>query len=126
MELCDESPDYMPTGFTDVWKGNYHGEPVCIKAIRTLDLYHLKKTKRVCGSFILPKVYSAGFMPDLPWGDQQARAHFPPKHTSHHRGFGDTVSVLHRKSVDARREHHPVHQGESKCRSADAGTSQST
>ena len=51
IELCDESPDYDPFGFTDVWRGNYRGDQVCIKAIRTRDTSSLAMIKRVRGSF---------------------------------------------------------------------------
>ena len=34
MELRAKPLDYIPFGFADIWKGNYHGEPVCIKAVR--------------------------------------------------------------------------------------------
>ena len=52
LELCDEFPDYTPFGFADIWKGNYHGEPVYIKAIRTREWSPLREIKRVCGYFI--------------------------------------------------------------------------
>ena len=52
VELHDESLDYMPTGFADIWKGNHHGEPVSIKAIRTQDLVRLKEIRRVCNHLI--------------------------------------------------------------------------
>ena len=57
MKLSNESPSYMPTGFTDIWKGNYHGEPVCIKAIRTQDPIRLREIESVCCPFILPEAY---------------------------------------------------------------------
>jgi len=50
VELSDESLEYDPFGFMDVWKGNYHGDQVCIKAIRMRDTSDLEKTKRVRGS----------------------------------------------------------------------------
>ena len=34
LELCDKPPDYTPKRFTDIWKGEYHGEPVCIKVVK--------------------------------------------------------------------------------------------
>ena len=34
LELCDKPPDYTPYGFTDIWKGEYQGEPVCVKVAR--------------------------------------------------------------------------------------------
>ena len=51
VELCDESPDYVPVGLADIWKGNLHGNPVCIKAIRTSNLIRLEETKMVRDSF---------------------------------------------------------------------------
>jgi hypothetical protein len=56
----------MATGFTDMWKGNDHGELVCIKAIRGQDMIRLKEVRRVCGSFLFSEVYSAYFIPGLP------------------------------------------------------------
>ena len=40
-------PDFEPSGFVDVWRGNYHGNPVCIKAIRTRNKSNLQKIKKV-------------------------------------------------------------------------------
>ena len=51
VELCDESPDYTPAGFADIWKGRYHGETVCVKAIRTQYPICLMEIEKVCGSF---------------------------------------------------------------------------
>jgi len=51
VELCDESPDYDPFGFTDIWKVNHHGDQVCIKVIRMGDTHRLGIIKRVRGSF---------------------------------------------------------------------------
>jgi hypothetical protein len=59
-------PDYAPLGIADTWKGNHHGEPVCIKAIRTQDLIRLRGMERVCGSFMLPEAHSVRFIPDIP------------------------------------------------------------
>jgi len=52
VELCDESPDYEPLGFVDVWKGNYHGDQLWIKAIRIPSITRLKGITRVRGSFL--------------------------------------------------------------------------
>jgi hypothetical protein len=65
VELCDESPDYMATGFTDIWKGNYHGELVCIKAVRADDPTDLKKVKSVRNSSLLLEVYSTRSIPEF-------------------------------------------------------------
>jgi hypothetical protein len=53
MELCDESLDYTPFGFTDIWKGDYHGEPVCIKVIRGIEKnsVRLETIRKMCGNF---------------------------------------------------------------------------
>jgi hypothetical protein len=53
IELRDDSPDYMPTGFTDTWKALYRGKLVCIKAMRTHEPARLKEIERVCGSDLL-------------------------------------------------------------------------
>ena len=77
VELSDESPDYTPTGFTDIWRGNHHGEPVCVKAIRTQDQTRLKEIERVCSSFLFLEPYSPHFIPDPPSRNQWAQTHFP-------------------------------------------------
>ena len=51
LELCDKAPDYTPDGFTDIWKGEYHGESVCIKVVRGGYLPELRKVERVWRSF---------------------------------------------------------------------------
>ena len=55
IKLCVESLDYGSDGFADIWKGEYHGEPVCIKAIRTQVPVCLTEIERVCGYFIYQK-----------------------------------------------------------------------
>lgn len=52
VELCDETPDYAPDGFADIWKGDYRGELVCVKVIRTQDPVRLSEIRKVWGSFI--------------------------------------------------------------------------
>ena len=47
VELHKESPEYESLGFVDVWKGKYHGNLVCIKAIRTRKKDNLGKIKKV-------------------------------------------------------------------------------
>jgi len=47
LELCDKPPDYTPLGFTDIWKGEYHGKPVCVKVVRGQDLTSLGKVEGV-------------------------------------------------------------------------------
>jgi len=49
MKLCDKSLDYEPLGFVDIWKENYRGDRVCIKAIRTRSTTRLGEIKRVRG-----------------------------------------------------------------------------
>jgi len=51
IELCDGSPDYDPLGFMDIWKENYRGDQVCIKAIRIRNTTSLEKIKKVRDSF---------------------------------------------------------------------------
>jgi hypothetical protein len=66
MELCDESLDYTPYGIVDIWRGNYRGNLVCIKAIRIQDPICLNEIKVVCGALLLSEVYSAHFVLDFP------------------------------------------------------------
>lgn len=64
--LCDELPlDHTPIGFADIWKGNYRGELVCIKAVRTRSTFRLEEIKRVRGSFIESEINSVSFTLDL-------------------------------------------------------------
>jgi hypothetical protein len=55
----------MATGFTDIWKGNYHGELVCIKVVRARDPTVLKEVESVRNSSLLSEVYSARSIPDF-------------------------------------------------------------
>ena len=121
-ELCDESPDYVPYGIADTWKGNYHGELVYIKGIRSRYPTGQREMMRVCNSFIFSEVYSVRFLTDISSRNGRDQAQSSSKCTLSRRGFGDVTSSLHHESVDARREYHPVHQGESGGQSADAGT----
>jgi len=57
-ELGDDSPDCLRNGFVDVWKGDYRGEPVCVKVIRTQNRTPLMEIKRVRRSFISSEMYS--------------------------------------------------------------------
>ena len=66
IELSDESPDCLRNGFADIWKGDYHGESVCVKVIRTKRRDPLIEIERVCGSFLLSEMYSVHFIPDIP------------------------------------------------------------
>jgi len=47
LELCENPPDYSPWGFADIWKGQYHGEPVCIKVVRGQMLIGLRRAEGV-------------------------------------------------------------------------------
>ena len=126
MELYDESPDYTPFGFADIWKGNRHGEPVCIRAIWTRDPLLLREIERVCGSLNLSEAYSVCPIPDVPSRCQWGHEHLTSERAPYYRGVRDAVSVLHHESVDAEREHHPVHQNALGCRPVDVGMSLST
>jgi hypothetical protein len=121
LELCDKSSEYTPAGFADIWKGSYDGELVCVKAIRTQHPIRLRKIERVCSSFIESETYLARFIPDIAPCNKGEQAQSPPERAPHHWGFGDSVSVLHHESVDARWEHYPVHPNKHGCRSVDAG-----
>jgi len=45
--MADNPPDYTPYGFTDIWKGEYHGEPVCVKVARGHSLNELREVVKV-------------------------------------------------------------------------------
>lgn len=126
VELCDESPNYTPAGFADIWKGYYHGELVCVKAIRTQYPICLMEIEKVHDPFILSEAYSVHFAPDIPSCRRGEQAKPTSEHTPSHRGFGDVVPLLHHDSMDAGRQHHTVHSDEPQCQSADAGTWQPT
>jgi serine/threonine protein kinase len=49
MELYDGSTDYTLFGLADIWKGSYHGEPVCIKALRRMSPISLLGIKNIGG-----------------------------------------------------------------------------
>ena len=126
IELCDRSPDCLRNGFADIWKGEYHGEPVCVKVIRTENQTPLMEIKRVRASFISSEMYSVQPIPDIPPCALGGKAQPSSKRAPRHQGFGDFVSTLHHESVDARWEHRPVRPDEPGCRSADPGTRPST
>jgi hypothetical protein len=65
LELSDEALGYIPTGFTDIWKGNFKGKPVCVKAVRTQDTIRLREIENVWSSFVSLEVYSVSFLLDL-------------------------------------------------------------
>jgi len=53
LELCDNHPDYTFRGLTDTWRGEYHGEPVCVKVVRAQLLRDLRVVERVWRPFYL-------------------------------------------------------------------------
>jgi len=79
IELCDESPDCSPNGFADIWKGDYHGQSVCIKVIRTQDSTALLKIKSVGGSPLLPETYSPRFILGVPSCNRRGKARSSPE-----------------------------------------------
>jgi hypothetical protein len=116
-----ESPTFDPSGFIDVWRGKYHGNPVCIKFIRTRNKANLRKMKKVHGSLFRPESNSPSILPDLSSRRSRVQEFFPPKYTSRRSSFAGFVPVLYHESMDARRKHYAVHEEESECQSANAG-----
>jgi len=51
LALCDKAPEYTPDAFTDIWKGEYYGTPVCVKVVRGQRLPGLREVERVWRSF---------------------------------------------------------------------------
>ena len=45
----DDIIPYASGGFADIWKGQWDGNRVCVKAFRTQAGANLEKIKRVCG-----------------------------------------------------------------------------
>jgi len=121
--MPDNPPDYTPYGFTDIWKGEYHGEPVCVKVARGRFLGELRKVEEVQNPSIQSEVYSVRFIPDIPSRGRREQAQFSSECASCHPGFGGTVSGLYHESVGAKWEHRSVHQSEPGRRSSDARTS---
>ena len=115
LELCDKPPGYTPRGFTDIWKGEYNGELVCVKVIRGRKLTFLREVERVGDCFTQSAAYSIRFIPGIPSCGRREQTQFSSKCAPRHPGFGGGVSGLHRESVDARREHCPVYQNEPRC-----------
>jgi len=58
IELCDESLGCLRNGFTDIWKGYYLGQPVCVKVVRTQDRTPLMEIEKVRDAFILSDTFS--------------------------------------------------------------------
>ena len=122
LELYDDPPDYTPRGFTDIWNGEYHGELVCVKAVRGHNLTRLREVGGVRRLF-----YSIGgvftrFIPDIPSRGRKQQAQFSSECAPRHPGFGGGVPVLHHEPVDARWEHYSVYPSEPGCRSSDPCT----
>jgi len=120
IELCDKAPEYSPYGYTDLWKGDYHGKSVCVRAIRLQDPARLADVKTVRGSFLFSEPCSVCFTLGIPPREKRCRTQPSSQCTPCYRSFGDTVSTLHHHPVDAKREHRPVHPDEFKCQSAAA------
>ena len=47
LELRNWPPDYTLAGFTDIWKGEYSGELMCVKVVRGQELTGLREVKGV-------------------------------------------------------------------------------
>jgi len=120
--LCDKPPYYTPLGFTDIWKGEYHGEPVCVKVVRGQRLTSLREVDGVWRPFYSVEGVLSSLVPDIPPHYRSEQAQFSSKHPPRHPGFGGAVSVLYHEPMDARWEHYPVYPSEPRCRSTDACT----
>ena len=119
IKLYDEVPDCSCHGFADIWKGDYRGELVCVKVVRTRDRARLMEIEKVRLFFILlPEAYSARFIPDVP---SCKRAWSSSEPASNRPDFGDTLSTLHPESMDAGWEYRPVYPDEPRGQPADAG-----
>ena len=110
VELSTGPPDFDPLGLVDVWKGNYRGNPVCIKAIRMRNKSKLEKIKKVHSSPIRLESSSPHATLDLfPWRSR-AQVFFASEHTSYCSGLGGLVPILCYESLDdgwGYREVHP-------------------
>jgi len=120
--LSDKYPEYSRSGFADIWKGDYRGQTVCIKVIRSRARIPLVNIQKVCDSFNLSTTCSACFIPDIPSRKPRGEARSSSEHSPRYRCFGHIVPTLHHEPMDARWEHHPVHPDEAGCESAGIGT----
>ena len=75
-------PGFEPSGFVDVWRGNYRGNPVCIKAIRARNKSNLHKIKKVRDSLFRSGSHSPPIIPDLLPQWSRVQAFFPSEYTS--------------------------------------------
>ena len=95
VELSTESLDFEPFGFVDAWRGEYHGVPVCIKAIRTQNKSTLEKIKKVPELLVRSELNSPHITPDLLPRSSRVQALFPSKCTARRSGFGGAVPLLY-------------------------------
>ena len=119
VELSDEPPDCLCSGFADIWNGQYHGELVCIKTIRTMRCASLTKIEKVCDNLILSETYSVCIIPDIPSCKQRRGTLSSSERASCHQSFGGAVSTFHHESIYAKRKHRTIHPEKPKCQSAD-------
>ena len=123
LELCDDPPNYTSVGFTDIWKGEYHGELVCIKATRG-DPNNLEGAQQVRNRFIQSEVYQVRFVLEMPSCDRREHTQPSSERAPHHPGFECAVSALHYESVDAKWEYYSVYPSQYWCQPSDACTYQ--
>ena len=121
VEPSTGSPDFDPLGLADVWKGNYHGNPVCIKAIRTRNKSNLEKIKKVHGSPIRLESSSSHATLGLFSRRSRAQAFFAPEYTSYCSDFGGLVPILYYESLDDGWGYREVHPDQFWCQQTDAG-----
>lgn len=55
INLDDWPQDYKLLGLADIWRGDYRGEPVCVKVIRTQDRIPLTRIKAVGSSSVFQR-----------------------------------------------------------------------
>ena len=116
VELHDETLDYLRYGYADLWKGDYRGEPVCVRAIRLRDPARLTDIKTVRDPSRLLRSRSVRIIAGILSCEQRGQA--SSQRAAHRRGFRDTVSALHHESMDDEWEHRQVYPGQRRCRSA--------
>jgi len=65
LELYDKPPDYTRYGPTDIWKGEYRGEPVCVKVVRDRRTANIRDVQQVRRPPHSTGAYSVRFIQDL-------------------------------------------------------------
>ena len=95
-------------GFTDIWRGEYHGAQVAIKAFRIYPAQSLKEAKEVSIQ-LAPKVYSQTKFTDSMEAGAYVEKAIPRKRPIIPRRERDTLSTRPRLRLGEKRQRQSVH-----------------